>query len=111
MEAGGLQAIQDDFIAETGLEGFQFMVAIFEGATGDEADEDDCASYAEVLGDPQHPVFADGETLIAASTPMTGLTIPEFCAFAPDMTIIGCGQGHGLVEDILDEIRSHAGLR
>ena len=110
MEAGGLQETQDDFIAETGLEKFQFLVAIFEGATGGQADEDDCESYAEVIGDPQHPVFADGDTLIADATPMTALSIPELCAIAPDMTIISCSQGHGAYEFILDDIKSHAGL-
>jgi hypothetical protein len=109
VEAGRLQDAQDDFIEDTGLE-FSFLFAIFQGASGNDATEDDCESYAETIGDPEFPVFADGDTLIADATPMTAQQIPEYCGIAPDMTIISCDSGHGGYQDILDDIKSHAGL-
>ena len=70
MEAGRLQDAQDDFIAETGLE-FSFLFALYEGASGYPATEDDCDSYAGLIGNPNFPVMADGDKLIADHTPMT----------------------------------------
>ncbi|MDP6934964.1 MAG: hypothetical protein QGG40_18730 [Myxococcota bacterium] len=109
MEAGRLQNAQDAFIDETGLD-FSFLFAIFQGASGYSATEDDCESYAETIGDPEFPVFADGDTLIADNTPMTAEQVPEYCGIAPDMTIISCDNGHGGYEDIIEDIKSHAGL-
>lgn len=109
MEAGGLQDIQDSFIADTGL-GFSFLYAIYAGGSGSPATARDCEAYAETIGSPSFPVFADGESLIAGATPMTQEVNPEICAIAPDMTIIKCFTGHGSHEQALIQIMDHAGL-
>ena len=62
MEAGRLQDVQDNFMAETGLE-FSFIFALYEGASGYPATEDDCDSYADTIGNPDFPVMADGDNL------------------------------------------------
>ena len=41
---------------------------------------------------------------------MTQQTHPEMCALTSDLEIIGCAQGHGKIEGMLDDIRAHAGL-
>jgi len=41
---------------------------------------------------------------------MTQENNPELCALAPDMTIVDCTWGHGKIEEMLDNIRAHAGL-
>ncbi len=109
MEAGGLQDIQDDFIAETGLD-FSFLFALYAGGSGSPATAADCEAYAETIGTPSFPVFADGKFTIVNATPMTQAVHPEICAFAPDMTIINCYTVHGNYADALDAIREHAGL-
>jgi len=109
VEAGRLQDAQDNFIAETGLE-FSFIFALYEGASGYPATENDCDSYAETIGNPDFPVMADGDKLIAAATPMTQDRHPEMCGIAPDMTIITCYYGHGGYDRALDDIKAHAGL-
>lgn len=109
MEAGGLQNIQDDFVAETGLD-FSFLFALYAGGSGNPATARDCEAYAETIGSPDFPVFADGERIIAGATPMTQKVHPELCAFAPDMTIIKCYSGHGSYERALNQIMDHAGL-
>ena len=109
MEAGRLQDAQDDFTEETGLD-FSFLFALYAGASGSPATANDCESYAETIGSPSFPVFADGDYVIADATPMTQEVHPEMCAIAPDMTIISCYSGHGGYEDALNDIKSHAGL-
>ena len=109
MEAGGLQEKQDEFVAETGLP-FSFLFALYEGASGNPATVDDAMSYAETIGSPNFPVFADGEGKIAETTPMTQFTHPEMCAFTPELEIISCYSGHGGSDDALTDIREHAGL-
>ncbi len=109
MEAGSLQDVQDSFIAETGL-GFSFLFAIYDGGSGGPATERDCEAYAETIGSPSFPVFADGERLVSEVTPITHQVHPEMCAIAPDMTIIKCFSGHGGHELALTQIRDHAGL-
>ena len=108
MEAGRLQDAQTDFVAETGLD-FSFIFALYEGASGYPATEDDCDSYADIIGNPDFPVMADGDKLLAAHTPMTQDRHPEMCALAPDMTIISCYAGHGGYDQALDAIMAHAG--
>jgi len=108
-EAVGLPYYQEDFIAETGLD-FSFMFVIFAGFLGYEATEEDCAEYAEHIGNPDFPVFADGEKRLHDATPMNGESHPEVCAIGPDMTILECWSGHGSVETALDKIRETAGL-
>lgn len=83
---------------------------MYEGGSGNPATAADCESYAETIGDPTFPVFADGSRLIVDATPMTQLVHPEMCALTPDMTIISCSSGHGSYKDMLDDIREHAGL-
>ena len=70
-EAVGFQYHQEDFIAETGLD-FSFMFVLFAGVLGYEATEQDSAEYAEHIGDPDFPVFADGDKLLYDVTPMNG---------------------------------------
>ena len=55
-------------------------------------------------------MFADGALGMVTATPMTQDIHPETCALAPDMTILACNSGHNGYEDMLDEIREHAGL-
>ncbi len=109
-EAVGLQELQDDFRTETGLSDFRFLFALYEGGAGGPATADDCAAYAEDMGSPDFPVFADGDKQIAEHTPMTQERHPEMCALTPDMSIISCHVGHGAYVDALDAIRDHAGL-
>ena len=108
MEAGRLQDAQTDFIAETGLP-FSFIFALYEGATGYPATADDCDAYADIIGNPDFPVMADGSNSIAENTPMTNRH-PEMCSLAPDMTIISCHVGHGGYNEALNAIKAHAGL-
>ena len=108
-EAVGFQYHQEDFIAETGLD-FSFMFVLFAGVLGYEATEQDSAEYAEHIGDPDFPVFADGDKLLHDVTPMNGESHPEVCAIGPDMKILECWSGHGSVQTALDKIRETAGL-
>ena len=96
-------------MAETGLE-FSFIFALYEGASGYPATEDDCDSYADTIGNPDFTVMADGDRLIAGATPMTQDRHPEMCGIAPDMTIITCFYGHGGYDQALEAIKAHAGL-
>ncbi len=109
MEAGGLQESQDAFITETGL-GFSFIFALYEGAGGQPAVEEDVESYSERIGSPEFPVMADGNGGIAGATPMTQFTHPEMCGLTPELEIISCYSGHGGYENALSDIRDHAGL-
>ena len=109
MEAGRLQETQENFVAETGLD-FSFIFALYEGASGYPATADDCDSYADTIGNPSFPVMADGDALISDHTPMTQTRHPEMCGLAPDMTIISCTYGHGGYDQVLDDIKAHAGL-
>ena len=83
---------------------------LYEGGSGGAATEYDCADYAEEIGNPDFPVFADGTEKMANATPMTTNTHPEVCGLAPDMTIISCHASHGGYERALDDIKEHAGL-
>ena len=94
MEAGSLQGIQEDFSSETGLD-FSFIFALYEGSSGNPANSNDCASYADLIGNPSFPVMADELERTVDVTPITLTAHPEMCALAPDMTIPGCHLGHG----------------
>ena len=94
---------------ETGLD-FSFLFALYEGGSGNPATAEDVEAYAEIIGDPSFPVFADGSQTIVDSTPMTQNTHPEMCALTPDMALIACDDGHNGYRDMLDAIREHAGL-
>jgi hypothetical protein len=83
---------------------------LYEGNSGNPAVKEDCEAYAETIGSPSFPVFADGSYAITAATPMTNITHPEMCALTPEMEIISCYSGHGSYENALDDIRAHAGL-
>jgi len=109
VEAGSLQQVQDDFKAETGLD-FSFLFALYEGASGYPATENDCDSYADTIGNPDFPVMADGTEQIKSNTPMTQERHPEMCALAPDMTLISCYSGHGGYDKALADIKLDAGL-
>ena len=74
------------------------------------ATAEDVENYARYIGDPDFPVFADGEGIIKGSTPLTQTQRPEVCALSPEMAIIDCAAGHGTEENMLDAIRDHAGL-
>ena len=86
------------------------MFALYAGFTGYDATAEDCADYAEYIGDPAFPVFADGDRLLHEVTPMDGRTHPELCAVGPGMTILGCWSGHGSIEPALAAVREHAGI-
>ncbi len=86
------------------------MFALYAGFTGSAATGEDCADYADYIGDPDFPVFADGEGILVGATPMTGYSHPEVCALGPDMTILGCWAGHGTIDSAFDAIREHAGI-
>lgn len=107
MEAGGLQARQDQFIAETGLE-FSFIFALYQGASGNPAVAEDVAAYANTIGNPLFPVLADGIGAIAGATPMNLQTHPQMCALSPEFEIISCYSGHGGYEDALTDIVEHS---
>jgi len=109
VEAGGLQEVQEDFVAETGLD-FSFLFAIYEGGSGSPATAADCEAYAEYIDSPSFPVFADGEESIANATPLAAQAHPAVCALAPDMTIMSCYTGHGAYADAFDDIKAHAGI-
>jgi len=109
VEAGRLQDAQEDFIAETGLN-FRFLFALYEGASGNSATANDCASYANTIGAEDFPVFADGTKQIAGVTPMTQQVHPSMCALTPEFKILNCFSGHGSYEDALDEVKTDAGL-
>ena len=109
MEAGGLQDVTKEFKQETGVP-VRVLFALYEGGSGDPADEDDAEAYDEVIGSPRFPIFADGNGKIADRTPITQLTHPEMCALTDEMVILGCHAGHGAYEDALDDIRDHLAL-
>ncbi len=98
-----------EFKKETGLP-FKFLFAIYEGGSGAPADADDCEDYADYIGNPKFPVFADGNGKIAAHTPIDQTMNPQMCALSDEFEILGCLEGHGAYEEALDEIRNHAGL-
>ena len=77
---------------------------------GAPATGDDCESYAEEIGSPSFPVFADGTRQIANATPLTQNTHPEVCALTPDLEIISCYSGHNKYQVALNDIKVHAGL-
>ena len=62
MEAGGLQEVQDQFIADTGLN-FRFLFVLYEGASGRPATVDDIIAYHERIGFPEFPIFADDNNI------------------------------------------------
>ena len=109
MEAGRLQAKQEEFIAETGLN-FRFLFALYAGSSGDTATANDCASYANTIGAEDFPVFADDARRIAQNTPMDQKSHPQICAISDEMVILECFSGHNTYEATLDKIREHAGL-
>lgn len=86
------------------------MIALYEGGSGAPADKNDAEAYADVLGKPRFPVFADGDGKIADVTPMDQQTHPQMCSLSPEYEILGCHEGHGAYEDAFDDIRAHAGL-
>jgi len=88
------------------------MFALYAGASGDNATEEDCAWYADYIGNPDFPVFADaGGATIAAATPMTAEQHPELCVIGPNMELLECFSGHNKVEDGFSTIRAHVGSK
>ena len=90
------------------------MLAIYRNGSGNAADAEDCAEYASEIGDPSFPVFADGnisftDTQIYNATPAEN-AYPVLCALAPDMKIITCTKGHNVIDNLFDDIKTHAGL-
>ena len=83
---------------------------LYEGASGSPATAQDSAGYAETIDFPNFPIFADGNQLVAETTPLTNETLPEVCSLAPDLTIIKCYSGHGGYENSFNDIRIHAGM-
>lgn len=107
--AGDLQTIQDEFIAETGLD-FQFLLVLYENASGYPATPEDGLAYAQSIENPDFPVFVDGEDLVVGATPLTNNSRPEMCVLSPDLEIVGCYTGYDGHENALNEIKNHAGL-
>ena len=93
-------------MAETGL-GFSFLFALFQGASGYPATANDSEGYAQTIGNPNFPVFADGEGQIQEATPLIEAH-PEICVLSPSMEILYCDSGHRSYEVALDVIRDHA---
>jgi len=88
------------------------MFALYAGASGGPATADDCEWYAEYIGNPNFPVFADaGGSTIAAATPMTATTHPELCVIGPDMSLIACFSGHNKLDAGFSAIREHVGSK
>ena len=86
------------------------MFALYQNVNHDPATPADVAEYASYIGNPDFPIFADGDGILRDATPMTQTTHPEMCALTPDLTIIECSFGHGGQHKMLDAIREHAGL-
>ncbi|MAA80645.1 MAG: hypothetical protein CL916_15420, partial [Deltaproteobacteria bacterium] len=107
--AGDLQTIQDEFIAETGLD-FQFLLVLYENASGYPATPEDGLAYAQSIANPDFPVFVDGEDMVVGATPLTNNSRPEMCVLSPDLEIVGCYTGYDGHENALNEIKTHAGL-
>ena len=103
-----LQAIQEEFITETGLD-FQFSLVLYENASGYPASPEDGVAYAEAINSPTFPVFADGNDLVVNATPLTNNARPEMCALSPELEIIGCFTGYDGHENALNAIKTHAG--
>ena len=108
-EAVSFPGAQDDFEEETGLD-FSFIYALYEGGSGMPATVNDCASWADAIGDPNFPILADNTEKIAGATPLTQMTHPEMCALSPELEIISCYSGHGSHQNCFNDIRAHAGL-
>ena len=89
---------------------FQFLLVLYEGASGNPAVPQDSVAYADKIDYPDFPIFADGNHLVADATPLTNEVHPEMCALTPELEIIKCYSGHGGYEDALQDIREHAGL-
>ena len=107
MEAGGLQDVADDFVDETDLP-FSFLLALYEGATGADADKEDVEAYFDTIGKPDFPILADGKGKIVDATPMESGVHPQMCALSDELVILGCHAGHGAYDDALDDIRAEA---
>ena len=108
-EAANLQSVQEDFAAETGLD-FQFLLVLYENDSGYPAAPEDSISYAESIGNPIFPVFADGNDTVVDATPLTNNARPEMCALSPDLEIIKCYTGYDGYANALADIKIHAGL-
>ena len=106
--AGGLQELQNEFIAETGLD-FSFLFVLSQDSNGNTADVEDVVSYHTMMNEPSFPVLADGARQLAVITPM-GEGQPEMCALSPQMEIIRCYFESGGHEQALLDIRAHAGI-
>lgn len=89
---------------------FQFLFVLYEGSGGYPAVPEDCVSYANTIDNPDFPIFADGNHIVADATPLTNNTHPEMCSLTPELEIIKCYSGHGGYEDALQDIKNHAGL-
>lgn len=66
--------------------------------------------YAEAIGSPEFPVFADGTGALMGATPMTQRVHPELCGLTPSLEIMDCYSGHKAYLSALQDIRVHAGL-
>ena len=108
-EAGDLQTIQEEFIAETGLD-FEFLLVLYESPSGYPAVPEDSISYADRIGNPNFPVFADGEKIVVNATPLTNYSRPEMCILSPEMEIVECYSGYDGYENALEGLKIHAGL-
>lgn len=84
------------------------MFALYEGGSGNPAVFEDVEAYADRIGNPNFPIFADGNELIKEATPMTQTTHPEMCGLTPDLEIISCYAGHNGFYFALDDIKAHA---
>ena len=67
----------------------------------------DAIDYAELLGDPRHPVLADPSEQVLSATSYDGSMLPGKCALTPEMEILECTAGHGNGA-LLERIREHA---
>ena len=90
--------------------GFQFLFALYENVQRQPTTAEDVASYANYIGGPDFPIFADSEGVLKDATPMTQETHPEVCALSDELEILDCTTGHGGFETMMDAIRDHAGL-
>ena len=104
-EAEGLDQKTQSLMDESGVP-FSYMIVLFSGITGDPAKPQDAIDYAEVVGDPEIPVFADPAQDILANTPYDGKALPGKCLLSPSMEIVSCWTGHDNDEEAWEIVRT-----
>lgn len=104
----GLSDRKDDFIAETGIENFSYMLILYQDNLGLPPGAESAADYADSIDNPPFPVFSEPNDLMLDSTPWKADRLPGKCVLSPEMELLHCYAGDDDTEGF-DAIIEHAG--